>query len=125
MVPLCMTTTVHSCADVTAFSTEVRRAAQRCGILLPQARELAMVVTELGNNTVQHGHGGMLTVSLTNTSWRVSALDTGPGFPRAVLLDADHDGQGLASVRRLSLLSLQNCSTGGRAVASCTLAAAA
>lgn len=124
MTPTSLTSTVRSVADVSSFCFEVRRAAHRCGIFLPQVGELALVVTELGNNVVQHGRGGMITVSMTSSSWTVTALDGGPGFPRAVLT-AEHDGQGLASVRRLSSLSIQNCSTGAHAVASRQLAAAA
>ncbi len=133
---------VSSLVDVRAVAAMARQAALSCGLTRIQAEHLALVVAELGANAVVHGLGGAVTVSVSRAGWKVEAVDRGPGFSEAVLIDGGRSnalgrhgvrpqaewgrsfGAGLASVRRLSSqLLLKNMNPGAFVAAATELSA--
>jgi anti-sigma regulatory factor (Ser/Thr protein kinase) len=88
-----------------------KRIAEEIGFDEVAREEIALVVSELGSNLIEHADGGTLTLSAINDEVRdgvqIESLDSGPGIPDVERAMADGYsttgslGYGLGTVNRL------------------------
>ncbi|EFE71223.1 MULTISPECIES: anti-sigma regulatory factor [Streptomyces] len=102
---------IRSDMDLVWVRQHVRQAAARLGFGLVDQTKLVTAASELARNTLVHGGGGQLEVSLVTadgvSGLRLAFSDSGPGIPdldRALsdgYTSGDGLGMGLGGARRL------------------------
>ncbi|CAL9360558.1 Serine_threonine-protein kinase RsbT [Streptomyces sp. enrichment culture] len=102
---------IRSDMDLVWVRQHVRQAAARLGFGLVDQTKLVTAASELARNTLVHGGGGQLEVSLVTAAGvsglRLTFSDSGPGIPdleRALsdgYTSGDGLGMGLGGARRL------------------------
>ena len=103
---------IHSSEHVVDVRRQVRDWAVKLGFSLVDQTKLVTAASELARNTLEHGHGGQMTLeALTNGTRKMLRLafeDQGPGIPDVDLALKDGWtsgnglGLGLGGARRLS-----------------------
>jgi anti-sigma regulatory factor (Ser/Thr protein kinase) len=103
---------VSDASDVSAARRAAKRTAEVIGFDEVAREEIALVVSELGSNLVEHASGGTLTIkpldSLGRRGLQVESLDSGPGIEDVGQAVADGYsttgslGYGLGTVNRLA-----------------------
>ena len=84
------------------------RIAERLGLTANARGNLAIVLTELGNNIIRHGESGLIVFHASGGALEVTTIDRGPGIPDVsrALQDgystAGTPGEGLGAISRLS-----------------------
>ena len=102
---------VRTSADVVRLRQMVRSWASELGFSLVDQTKLVTGASELGRNTLEHGHGGQVRIEVLNDGsrrgLRMTFEDRGPGIPDITLALSDGYstgsglGLGLGGTRRL------------------------
>ena len=102
---------VRTSADVVRVRQVVRSWAAELGFSLVDQTKLVTGASELGRNTLEHGHGGRVRIEMLNDGdrrgLRMTFEDQGPGIPNLDLALSDGYstgsglGLGLGGTRRL------------------------
>ena len=103
--------------DRAAISAVALSYAQRMGFAQRACWEIGIVVQELVSNLVRHAGGGYLELRASGGCLEVTATDSGPGIPAAVVAASGESLRGLGAVRRLMHeVQIDSAASGGTCI---------